>query len=59
MMIELLLHFGLLLPLAYLLGVTFQLGLLGVWSAAAVYVLALTVIMVLKFKGGSWKAISI
>ena len=59
MMIELLLHFGLLLPLAYLLGVTFQLGLLGVWSAAAVYVLALTVIMVLKFKGGSWKAITI
>jgi putative MATE family efflux protein len=59
MIVEVLLHFGLLLPLAYLLGVTFQLGLLGVWSSAAVYVLALTVIMVLKFKGGSWKAITI
>ena len=47
------------MPLAYTLGVTFQLGLLGVWSSAAVYVLALTVIMVLKFKGGSWKAITI
>lgn len=59
MIVELVLHFGLLLPLAFLLGVTLELGLLGVWSSAAVYVLALTVIMVVKFKGGSWKAISI
>ena len=59
MLVELGLHFGLLLPLAYVLGVVLDLHLLGVWSAAAVYVFALTAIMVVKFKGGSWKAISI
>lgn len=59
MMVELLLHFGMLLPLAYLMGVTFELGLLGVWSAAAIYVFALTTIMAIKFKGGSWKTINI
>ena len=37
-MVELLLHFGVLLPLAYLMGVVLHFGLLGVWSAAAVYV---------------------
>jgi putative MATE family efflux protein len=59
MIVELLLHFGLLLPLAYLLGVQLDLGLLGVWSSAAVYVVVLTVIMALKFRGGSWKAIAL
>ena len=42
MFVELLLHFGVLLPLAYLLGVILQGGLLGVWSSAAVYVALLT-----------------
>jgi Na+-driven multidrug efflux pump len=59
MIVELMLHFGMLLPLAFVMGVTLDLGLLGVWSAAAIYVFALTMIMALKFKGGTWKAINI
>ena len=59
MFVELALHFGMLLPLAYLLGVVLDLGLLGVWSSAAVYVFALTAIVALKFRSGTWKAINI
>lgn len=59
MIVEMLLHFFVLLPLAYGLGVFAGFGMIGVWSAAAVYVTFLTVIMALKFKGGSWKAINI
>lgn len=59
MMVELALHFGVLLPLAYLFGVVLNGRLLGVWTAAAVYVVLLTAIMVTKFRNGSWKSISI
>jgi multidrug resistance protein, MATE family len=59
MVVELVLHFGVLLPFAYLLGVELHGGLLGVWTSAAVYVLLLTIIMVVKFRSGSWKTISI
>jgi MATE family multidrug resistance protein len=59
MIVELGLHFGVLLPVAYLMGVVLGFGLLGVWSSAALYVACLTAIMALKWKGGSWKAISI
>lgn len=59
MLVELGLHFGVLLPLAYLLGVVWHGGLLGVWTSAAVYVVLLTAIMVTKFRSGSWKTISI
>jgi multidrug resistance protein, MATE family len=57
MKVELVLHFFVLLPLAYLLGVTFKIGLSGVWSAAAIYAALLTLIMSWKFRSGSWKAI--
>ncbi len=59
MQVELMLHFFVLLPLAYLMGVILNHGLIGVWSAAAVYVGMLTLIMAVKFKSGSWKTISI
>lgn len=59
MQVELMLHFCVLLPLAYLLGVILNHGLIGVWSAAAIYVSLLTLIMAVKFKSGSWKTISI
>jgi Na+-driven multidrug efflux pump len=59
MFTELVLHFGVLLPLAYLFGIVLSGGLLGVWSAAAVYVVLLTMIMAWKFRGGSWKTIVI
>ena len=59
MMVELLLHFGVLLPVAYVCGVLLHGGLLGVWSAAAVYAVLLTSIMAWKFRSGTWKTIVI
>jgi len=59
MFVELTLHFCVLLPVAYILGVVFQLGLIGVWSAAALYAFLLTVVMGWKFLEGSWKSINI
>lgn len=59
MFTELTLHFGVLLPVAYIGGVVLNGGLLGVWSAAAVYAVLLTSIMAWKFRSGSWKSIVI
>lgn len=59
MKVELALHFGVLVPAAYLFGVTFSGGLLGVWLGAAVYVVLLTVIMAWKFRQGTWKSIQL
>ena len=59
MVVELVLHFSCLVPLAWLLGIKLGYGLVGIWSAAVIYVLALTAIMVWKFARGDWKAIRI
>lgn len=59
MLVELTLHFGVLLPVAYVCGVTLHGGLLGVWSAAAVYAVLLAALMSWKFRQGSWKTIDI
>jgi MATE family multidrug resistance protein len=59
MIVELILHFGCLVPVAWLLGITLELGLNGIWSAAAVYVVLLTLVMAWKFRKGDWKRIKI
>ncbi|MCC6904034.1 MAG: MATE family efflux transporter [Polyangiaceae bacterium] len=59
MIVELILHFMCLVPLAWLLGITLGFGLIGIWSAAVTYVVLLTAVMVWKFKSGDWKAIKI
>ena len=59
MIVELILHFCCLVPLAWLLGLTFGFGLVGIWSAALVYVVLLTAVMVWKFRSGDWKAIKL
>jgi multidrug resistance protein, MATE family len=53
------LHFGVLVPLAYLLGVVMHLGLVGIWFAALAYAAALALTMSLKFKTGDWKSIKL
>lgn len=59
MVTELVLHFGCLVPLAYLFGIALEGGLLGVWASAATYVVLLTAIMVWKFRQGTWKTIEL
>jgi multidrug resistance protein, MATE family len=59
MVVELVLHFFCLVPLAWFLGITMNFGLWGIWGSAAVYVVLLTVIMLFKFRSGDWKAIRI
>jgi putative MATE family efflux protein len=59
MVVEFLLHFLCLVPLAYALGVSLDLGLVGLFLAAVVYVLGLAAAMIWKFKGGTWKHIKL
>jgi putative MATE family efflux protein len=59
MIVELILHFTCLVPLAWILGITFELGLIGIWTAAAAYILLLAIVMSWKFRTGDWKQIHI
>ena len=59
MIVELILHFTCLVPLAWLLGVTLELGLIGIWGAAVVYIVLLSGIMSWKFRTGDWKRIEL
>ncbi len=59
MIVELILHFTCLVPLAYIFGITLEGGLVGIWSAAVVYVVLLSAAMVWKFASGDWKGIKL
>lgn len=59
MVAELILHFVCLMPLCYLLGITFGFGIWGAWASLIIYVALLALIMFLKFRTGSWKHIRI
>ena len=52
---EMVLHFGCLIPVAYLLGVTLDLGLVGIWGSVVTYIVLLAAVMAWKFRQGSWK----
>ena len=54
---ELCLHFGVLVPLTWLLGPHLGFGMEGVWAAATIYATALGVVMGVKFAGRSWRTI--
>ncbi|HEX4473984.1 MAG TPA: MATE family efflux transporter [Polyangiaceae bacterium] len=59
MIVELILHFTCLVPLAWSLGLTLGYGLVGIWSAAITYIVLLATAMTVKFAGGDWKTIKI
>lgn len=56
---QLILVFCVLVPLSYLLSLVFGFGLLGMWIAAVAYATCAAVVMVTKFRGGSWKRIQL
>ena len=59
MYVEFVLHGLCLAPLAYLFAIVLDLGFLGVWLSASLYVIALATIMAWKFWEGSWKEIEV
>jgi MATE family multidrug resistance protein len=59
MLAEVILHNTCLIPMSYLLGLTFGFGLWGVWGSMMFYVAALALVMFLKFRTGTWKDIHI
>jgi len=54
---QLILIFGCLVPVAYLLAIVVGLNLNGIWIAAAIYAALAAATMSLKFRGGGWKSI--
>jgi MATE family multidrug resistance protein len=57
MAVEVALHFGCLVPFAWIFGVTLNGGLMGVWASAGLYALLLTVFMAGRFARGKWKTL--
>ena len=55
--VEAVLHFGCLVPLAYVFAVPMGMGLLGCWYATMIYGLLLLVATAWRFAAGRWKAI--
>ncbi len=59
MIVEGALHFGVLVPVSWLLGPKLGFGIEGVWAAATLYVNLLGIIMAAKFLGKSWRRIKL
>jgi MATE family multidrug resistance protein len=59
MKVEFILHVTCLVPLAYVLGLTWDFGLVGIWAAALIYLALMAGIMAWKFSTGDWKSIDI
>ena len=59
MQVELILHFACLVPFAWLFGVVFGGGLVGMWLSVVVYVVLLAAAMSWKFLSGDWVLIRI
>ena len=56
---ELILHFGVFVPLAWLLGPKLGYGMEGSWVAAAIYATLLGVVMGVKFASPGWRKIKL
>lgn len=55
MLAEVIANWFVFVPIAYLLGVVFQLGLIGAWSALPFYVILYAIVIFVKFKFGKWE----
>ena len=56
---QLCLVFGVLVPFAWVFALILNLGLMGMWTAAVCYASVASVVMAVKFHGGSWKKIAL
>ena len=56
---QLCLIFLVLVPLAFILGIYANIGLLGMWTSAVLYGIGACIVMALKFRGGAWKKIEL
>jgi Na+-driven multidrug efflux pump len=56
---QLVLIFGILVPLSWFLSLKTRLGLTGMWMAAVAYSVCAAAVMAQKFRGDSWKAIKL
>ncbi len=59
MMVEFILHFFCLVPLAWFLAIHLNLGLIGCWLAAVIYGALLFLATAYKFYQGSWKSLEL
>lgn len=59
MIAEIVVNWGVFLPVAYLLGITLGYGVLGAWLSLALYMLLIGVIMTITFVRGTWKKIAL
>jgi Na+-driven multidrug efflux pump len=55
LIVEFILHFGVLVPLAYILAIPLGMGLLGCWIAGIAYAGGLLIATGVKFAAGGWK----
>jgi putative MATE family efflux protein len=55
MLAEVIANWFVFVPIAYLLGVVFDLGLIGAWSALPFYVVLYSLVIFVKFKYGNWE----
>jgi MATE family multidrug resistance protein len=53
------LNWAFFVPVAYLLGVTLDYGLLGAWCGGLVFVVALAALLVWRFRTGAWRRVLI
>lgn len=55
MLAEVIANWFIFVPIAYLLGVVFDFGLIGAWSALPFYVVLYALVIFVKFKFGNWE----
>jgi putative MATE family efflux protein len=59
MFVEIITHWIIFLPLAYLIGVTWKFGIFGSWLALPVYIVSYTILTWTKFQSGSWHRLKV
>ena len=59
MFIEVLTHWIIFLPACYLMGITFEGGLVGAWMALPIYIFSYSLLIYMKYRKDSWLLIKV